>query len=86
MTPPPACPTSNQNDWQTCTSGDPDCQLKKKTGYIQNMFHYLNIKNLQYNLLMIFFLFSPNWKIQLDFWFFLKPSLTHLLPKKLSKT
>ena len=44
---PPACPNSKQNDWQTCTSGDPDCQLKKKTGYIQNMFQCLNIKNLQ---------------------------------------
>ena len=56
---PPACPTSNQNDWQTCTSGDPDCQLKKKTGYIQNMFHYLNIKNLQYIFLMIYYIFFP---------------------------
>ena len=56
---PPACPTSNQNNWQTCTSGDPDCQLKKNTGYIQNMFHCLNIKNLQYNFLMFFYLFFP---------------------------
>ena len=55
---PPACPTSNQNDWQTCTSGDPDCQLNKKNDYKQNMFHCLNIKNLQYKFCMIYFFFQ----------------------------
>ena len=25
----PACPTHTQSNWPTCTSGDPDCQLKK---------------------------------------------------------
>jgi hypothetical protein len=51
----------------------------KKNGYIQNMFHCLNIKNLQYFFLMIFFLLSilivggwvenPIGKFQLDFLF-----------------
>ena len=71
---PPACPTHTQIKLPTCTSGDPDCQLKKNTGYIQNMFHCLNIKNLQKNYLMIFLYFfsnwvgrDPNWKIPIRF-------------------
>ena len=52
----------------------------KKTGYIQNMFHRLNIKNLQYKFVIFFLLQlgglvgwveTPIGKFQLDFIFYL---------------
>ena len=64
---------------------------QKKTGFIQNIIHCLNIKNLQYIFLMILKKKSnweggwlgrdPNWKIPIRFDSFLKPSLSKVLHK-----